>query len=87
MKFQNLRFLKADAILTEYKQKVYSFKVYRVGSYFDIGAQREESMREINSMISDYGVGLNVIIPGFAALVAPLNKLRLIALSPTIFEF
>lgn len=87
MKFQNLSFMNEDSTHGLYKEKIYKFMVYRVSSYFGLEDEQEKSIREVNSLISDYGIGLNSILPGFAALVAPLNKLRLLALSPTIFEF
>lgn len=87
MEFQNLVFLSADSSKRLYKRKQYKFKVYKVSSYFGLDEEQEKSVREVNGVLSDYGLGLNVLIPGFAALVAPLNKLRLLALSPTIFEF
>ena len=56
-------------------------------SYFGLDEPKEEFWRNVNSFLSDYGIGLNILVPGLAALIAPLNKLRLMALSPTIFEY
>lgn len=56
-------------------------------SSFGFSEKQEKMIKETNGALADYGMGLNMIIPGFAQLVAPLNKLRLIALSPTLFEF
>lgn len=58
-----------------------------MNSFFQLSHPKEKLARKINGILSDYGIGLNVIIPGLQALVAPLNKMRLYALSPTIFEF